>query len=135
MFLLSFKNGNDDPTRNSFNKYYMKLVEIKDFNALIGKEPFFDQPVKNKQEAYEKLIEMSRNDDYATGNLLNDLYHQKYYNIIGIDLSRQKNTNIPQQVNLCRKIRKTWWCDNVFIAEKHQKTILHFSLDSLIVTE
>ena len=106
MFLLSFKNGNDDPTRNSFNKYYMKLVEIKDFNALIGKEPFFDQPVKNKQEAYEKLIEMSRNRDYATGNLLNDLYHQKYYNIIGIDLSRQKNTNIPQQVNLCRKIRK-----------------------------
>ena len=107
MFLLSFKNGNDDPTRNSFDKYYMKLVEIKDFYALIRKEPFFDQPVKNKQEAYEKLIEMSRNDDYATGNLLNDLYHQKYYNIVGIDLSRQKNTDVLQQVNLCRKIRKT----------------------------
>ena len=41
----------------------MPLVEIKDFNALIDNKPFFDQPVKNKQEAYEKLIEMSRNDD------------------------------------------------------------------------
>ena len=30
-------------------------------------KPFFDQQVKNKQEAYEKL---SRNDDFATGNLL-----------------------------------------------------------------
>ena len=44
----------------------MPLVEIKDFNALIDNKPFFDQPVKNKQEAYEKLIELSRNDDYTT---------------------------------------------------------------------
>ena len=32
------------------------LVEIKDFNALIDSKPFFDQPIKNKQEADEKLI-------------------------------------------------------------------------------
>ena len=41
----------------------MPLVEVKDFNALIDNKPFFDQPVKNKQETYEKLIEMSKNDD------------------------------------------------------------------------
>ena len=51
----------------------MLLVEIKDFNALINNKTFFDQPVKNKQEAYEKLIEMSRNDDYSTRSLLNYL--------------------------------------------------------------
>ena len=45
----------------------------------------FDQPVKNKQKAYEKLIEMSRNDAYTTGNLLDYLYHQNYYKLIGID--------------------------------------------------
>ena len=28
-FVLSFKNGNNDPTRNSFDKYYMPLVEKK----------------------------------------------------------------------------------------------------------
>ena len=75
-------------------KYYIPLVEIKDFNALIDNNPFFHQPVKNKQ-VYEKLIEMSRNDDYTTGNLLGFLYHQNYYKLIGIDLSRQTNTNIP----------------------------------------
>ena len=75
LFVLSFKNGNNDPTRDYFDKYYMPLLEIKDFNALIDNKPFFDQPVKNKQEAYEKLIEMSRNDDYTTGNLLDYLYH------------------------------------------------------------
>ena len=44
----------------------MPLVKIKDFNALINNKPFFDQPVEAKQEAYEKLIEMSRNDYYTT---------------------------------------------------------------------
>ena len=43
----------------------MPLVEIKYFNALIDNKPFFDQPVINKKKAYEKLIEMSRNDDYT----------------------------------------------------------------------
>ena len=28
LILFSFKNGNDDPTRGSFDKYYMPLVEI-----------------------------------------------------------------------------------------------------------
>ena len=40
---------------DSLNKCYMPLVEIKDFDALIDNKPFFDQPVKNKQEAYENL--------------------------------------------------------------------------------
>ena len=62
-------------------------------------EPFFDQPVKNKQEAYTtKLIEKSRNYDYTTGNLIDYLHHQKYHNLIGIDLSSQENTIIPQKI-------------------------------------
>ena len=89
VFVLSFKNGNDDLTRDSFDLHYMPLVEIKDFNALIDNKPFFDQPGKNKQEEYEKLIEMPKNDDYTTGDLLDYLYHEKSYNFIGIDLFRQ----------------------------------------------
>ena len=90
LFVLSFKNGNDDPTRNSLDRYYMLLVVIKDFNALIDNKPLFDQPVENKQKAYEKLIAMSKNGDYTSGNLLKYLNHQKYYKLIGIDLSRKK---------------------------------------------
>ena len=33
---------------------------MKDFHALIDMKPFFDQPVKNRQEAHEKLVEVSR---------------------------------------------------------------------------
>ena len=75
MFVLSFKNSNDEPTIDSFDEYYISLVEINDFNALIGNKPFFDQPVKNKQHEYEKLIEMSRNNYYTTGNLVDYFCH------------------------------------------------------------
>ena len=102
---------------------------------MIDNEPFFDQPVKSKQSAYEKLIEISRNDDYRTGNLLDYLYNQNYYKIIGIDLSRQTNTSIPQQINFTGKLEKDDGVTMIFIAEKQQKAILNFSLDSLIVTE
>ena len=62
-----------------FGEYYMPLVEIKDFNVLIHNKAFFDQPVKNEQELYEKLIEISRNNNYTTGKLSDFSYHQNYY--------------------------------------------------------
>ena len=34
LFVLLFKNGSNDPTRDSFEKCYMSLAEIKDFSAL-----------------------------------------------------------------------------------------------------
>ena len=40
MFVLSFKNSNDDPIRDYFYKYDMLLVKIKDLNALINNNPF-----------------------------------------------------------------------------------------------
>ena len=79
--------------------YYMILVEIKGFTALIDSKPFIDQPVKNKQGEYEKLIEMSNNNDYTTRRLLDYLYHQKFYKRIGTDSWRETNTNIPRQMN------------------------------------
>ena len=81
----------------------MTLVDIKDFNAPINNKSFFDQSVKNKQEAYEKLVEMSKYTDYTTANLLDYLYHQNYYKLIGIDLSSLKNTSISQQINFVGK--------------------------------
>ena len=71
-------------------------MEIKDLNALIDNTPFFNQPIKNKQEAYENLVKISINDDYTTGNLSDYLHYQKYHKLIGIDVSRQENTSIPQ---------------------------------------
>ena len=44
LFVLSFENRNNDPMRDYFDKYYMPLVEINGFKALIYNITFFDQP-------------------------------------------------------------------------------------------
>ena len=49
---------------------------------------------------------MSRKVDYTTGNLSDYLYHKNYYKLIAIDLSRQTNINIPQQINFTGKLEK-----------------------------
>ena len=41
----------------------MSSIEIKYLKELIDNKAFFDQPVKNEQKVYKKLVEMSRNDD------------------------------------------------------------------------
>ena len=68
-------------------------------------------------------------------SLLDFSYHQYCYELIGGDLSRQTNTSIPQQINFTGKLEKDDGATMFVIAEKLQKTILKFSLDSLIVTE
>ena len=108
----------------------MPLVEIEDTNALIDNKPLFDQPVNNKQEAYERLIKMSKNDNYTRGNLIN----QNYCKLISKDLSRKTNTSIPQQINFTGKLEEHDGAIMFFIAEKQQKFFLNFSLNSLIVT-
>ena len=86
LFVLTFENEDD---RTSFSKYYVPKVEIKDFNVLIDGKPFFEIPIKNKEEAYETIIEMSKNNEYTTGNLLDYEYFKDHYKLIAIDLSKK----------------------------------------------
>ena len=61
LFALSFENEKD---RTSFSKYYLSKVKIKYFNVLIDGRPFFEIPIKNKEEIYEATPEMmSKNND------------------------------------------------------------------------
>ena len=52
LFVLSFQNEDD---RADVDDDVPK-VKIKDFNILIDGKPFFEIPVKNKEEAYETII-------------------------------------------------------------------------------
>ena len=99
----------------------MPLVEIKYFNELNelnDNKLFFYRSVKRKQEAYDKIIEMSKNDDYKTGNLLGYLYHQKYFKLIDRYLPRQTNTSISQQINFVGELEQDDSATMFFIAEK-----------------
>ena len=92
LFVLSFKNENDGA---SYSKYYIPNIEIKDFNVLIENKIFFNIPIKNKEETYEKIIEISKNSDYTTGNLLDYEYFSKHCRLITMDLSKQIELENP----------------------------------------
>ena len=77
---------------------------------------------------YEKLIEISRNDDYTKGNLLDVSYHHNCYKLIGINLSEQTNTTISQQINFTGKLEEDDGATICFIDKKQQRN-LNFSLD------
>ena len=55
MFVLLLKNSNDDPTRDTFDEYYMTLVKIKDLSALIEDKPFDDLSVKEKTKNQTRM--------------------------------------------------------------------------------
>ena len=61
---------------------------------------------------------MPLNNDYTTGNLLDYLYHQNYYKLIGMDLSKQINQNVPQQINFVGKFEEGDCAKMFFITKK-----------------
>ena len=101
----------------------------KEYNVIIDKLAFFDLLIKTEEEAYEKVIDISRNNEYTTGNLLDYDYFKKYYKLIAIDLGKQqvlqKNEDLIQQINFIGRLTEA---ANVFIIiEKKEYTILKFS--------
>ena len=78
MFVLPFErieeNNVKKDHRDSFSHYCVLNVEIEDFNVFIDGKSLFDLPVKNEEEAYEKIMNISENNDYTIGNLLDFAY-------------------------------------------------------------
>ena len=89
---------------------------IKDYNVIIDQLALFDLPIKTEEEAYEKIIDISRNNGYTTGNLLDYNYFKKYYKLIAVDLSKQQvlqeNEDLIQQINFIGRLTEA---ANVFI--------------------
>ena len=124
-FVLAYQNADDS---HSYSQFYLPKIMVKDF-VIIDKLTFFDLPIKIEEEAYEKIIDISRNNEYTTGNLLDYDYFKRYYKLITIDLSKQQvlqeNEDLIQQINFIGRLTEA---ANVFIIiEKKEHTILEFS--------
>ena len=89
---MSFK---DPDGRESHKKYYYPTVEIEDYNVMIDRGNFFDQPIRNDLKAYGNIrkIVTFQDDDCTTGCFLDYLYFKKYYKLIAIDLSKQQKVD------------------------------------------
>ena len=107
LFVLSFKN---EENRTSFSECYTPEVEIKDFSVLNVVVPIVvDVAIKNKEESWQKVIEMTKNNNYATGSLYYYKHFSKHYKLIAIDLSKQielENSDLKRQIHFITKLEK-----------------------------
>ena len=124
---MSFARNVLGDNRDSISNYYLPNVEIKDFNVLIDGKGFFDLPVKNEEEAYEKITDMSNNNDYTTGNLLDFANFKENYRLIAIDSSKQTKLKDLQQIKFIGKLEnQNHGATTFFIIENQKKQLLIF---------
>ena len=91
-------------------------------------------PVKNVAEAYEKIIDMSNNNDYTIGNLLDFAYFKENYRLIATDLSKKTKLKDPQQSNFIGKLQnQDHGATMLFIIEKSEETTFNSSQNSVTI--
>ena len=95
LFVLAFNNINNDANevkRNSYRKYFLPRVDITKYNVLIDDRNFYDQPINDQIRKYDEIrkIATGKGDDYTTGCLLDYQYFQDNYQLIAVNLSKQK---------------------------------------------
>ena len=130
LFILAFEN---DTQRTSSKGYYLPSVEIKNYNVMIKRENFFDQPIKDNKVKSENIrkIATDRGDDYTTGCLLDYPYFKDSYKMIAIDLSKQQaldsDPRAIQQINFTANLDIAGNTRIYFILEESKETKLNFA--------
>ena len=142
LFVLAFDNtfttnaaGNevDDAKRvksDSHRKYFLPRVNITNYNVLIDGRNFYDQPINDQIKKYDEIrkIATGKGDDYTTGCLLDYQYFKDHYQLIAVDLSKQKELDADsraiQRIEFYGKLGTNSQVCTVL--EKSKETVLEF---------
>ena len=130
LFVLSFENEND---RTSHSTYYLPKVEIKDYNVMIDRRKFFDQPINSMTKTYENIrkIGTDQGDDYTIGCLLDYSYFKENYKMIPTDLSKEQALDADpraiQEINFTAGLDQAGNTTMFFIIEEARETVFEFS--------
>ena len=95
LFVLAFdntENGANKVERDSHRKYFLPRVDITHYNVLIDGRNFYDQPINDQIKKYDEIrkIATEKGDNYTTGCLLDYQYFKDHYQLIAVDLYKQK---------------------------------------------
>ena len=92
MFPLPYSRGNNVTDENSYRKYFLRRLRIRNYKIEIDGRNFYDQLIDESIKQYNEIRKIStgQGDDYTTGCLLDFAYFEKNYRLIAADLSKQK---------------------------------------------
>ena len=123
-------NTNNRVLRNSNTKYFLPRVNITNYNVLIDGRNFYDQPINDQIKQYDEIRKTAtgQGDDYTTGCLLDYQYFKDHYQLIAVDLSKQKELDADsraiQQIEFYRMLKTNSQACTVL--EKLKETMLEF---------
>ena len=116
--------------RDSYRKYFVHHIDITSYNVLIDGRNFYDQPFNASITKYDEIrkIATGKGDNYATGCLLDYDYFKKNYQLIAVDLFKQRELDAdPRAIQQIEFIGMLKTRSNVFtILEKSKETIVEF---------
>ena len=104
LFFLAFnnttKNDYEVPDSNTANrvqrdshrKYFLLRVDKINYNVFIYGRNFYDQPINDQIKKYDEIrkITTRKGDDFTTGCSLDYQYFKDHYQLIAVDLTKQK---------------------------------------------
>ena len=135
LFVLTYDNtaGDNQVSTDSFKRYFLPRVKIKNYDVEIDGRNLYDQPINDSIKQYYEIrkILTGQGDDYTTGSLLDFAYFEKKYRLIAADLSKQKaldaDSRVIQQIIFTGKIKAA--TDNTrviiyYILEQSKEAIL-----------
>ena len=142
MFVLAFNNTtvnvpnnpinntNNRVLRNSHTKYFLPRVNITNYNVLIDGRNFYDQPINDLVKQYDEIRKTAtgQGDNCITGCLLVYQYFKLHYQLIAVDLSKQKecdsHSRTVQQIEIYGMLKtNSQVCTGL---EKSKETMLEF---------
>ena len=142
LFFLAFnnttKNYYEVPDSNTANrvqrdghrKCFLLRVDKISYNVLIYGRNFYDQPINDQIKKYDEIrkIATRKGDDFTTGCSLDYQYPKGHYQLIAVDLSKQKGLDADpraiQQVEFYGKLKTNSQVCTVL--EKSKETALEF---------
>ena len=131
MFVITFECGNNVSNDNSYRKYFLPRLQIKNYNIKIDGRNFYDQSINDliKQSDEVTKISTGQCDDYTTGCLLDFAYFKKKYKIIAVDLNKQKA--LDRDLKAIQQITFTGKTGNTnriyYVLEQSKEKILEFA--------
>ena len=133
MFVLAFDNtdnGANRIKRDSHRKYFFPRVNITNYNLLIDGRNFYDQPINDQIKSMMKLerLQQKKGDNHTTGCLLDYKCFKDHYQLITVDLSKQKELDADpeaiQQIEIFGKLETNSQVCTVL--EKSKEIVLEF---------
>ena len=104
------ENGNKRVERDSHIKYFLPKVDVTNYNGSIDGRNFYDQPINDQIKKYDEIRKNAtgKGDNFTTGCLLDYQNFKDHYQLIAVDLSKQKeldaNPRASQQIELYGKL-------------------------------